>query len=366
MSKNGLRKNSAMPRGAYKKYGFMCWRHVFSGESLKTGKSKTFFIEFFVMNPARSPHEPVFGQLYEQKIKKYYPSYIMVKAGAWGKNGSQIHEFYPTDDLQYERRRLNLTLNALHISEDTLSGSVFMREHDVLMHPEYMSDAGSMSWDLSLQKSLPYSFNEVNWHMQGIKTEYKGRVIYNDEEYIVKPETSFGYADKFWGRDFTSPFMYVASSNMISDITRRQLFNSAFAIGGGCSKKTGACNLPFYTAIFYYEGLCYDFGLSPVRKKSRVTFTFREGSEDLHWLICAENAKYLLDVDIYCRKEDTLFMNYESPAGNKYHNRLWSCGNGTGEIKFFQKGGKKLELIESAHIENTFCEYGEYDMLDFI
>ena len=366
MKRTFVRKNCKMLGTLHKKHGFMCWRHVFSGLNLKTGDRKSFFIEFFIINPSRSPQEPVFGQLYEQKIKKYYPSYIMIKAGAWGKNAKQIHEFYPASDLQFDRRRLNLRLNSLTVSEDRLTGSVFMSEQDVLLHPEYMSDAGSMSWDLSMQKEFPSAFGGVNWHAQGIKTAYKGKVVYNDEEYIVTSEKSFGYADKFWGRDFTSPLMYVASSNAVSDISGRPLKDTCFAVGCGCSKTKGAHNVPQYTAVFYYEGIRYAFDLNFLSKKSCVKFNFRESAEDLHWLICAETSKHLFDIDVFCKKNDTLFMHYESPESFKYHNRLWSCGSGIGEIKFFQKGGKKLELIESARIENCFCEYGEYDMLDFI
>jgi len=367
MNKNVLRKNYSIPGGTYKKYGFVCWRYVFSGINLKTGENKTFFVEFFLINPARSPNEPVFGQLYEQKTKKYYPSYVMVKAGTWGKNGKQIHEFYPAGDLQFERNKSSMSLNSLYAGEDKLCGSVFMREQDVLLHPEYMSDAGTMSWDLTMQTEFSAVFGNVNWNVPGIKTRYKGKVVYNDEDFIVRPEKSFGYADKFWGRDFTSPLMYVASSNAVSDITARTLQDSCFAVGCGGSEKAEAQNLPCYTAVFFHDGVRYDFGSGMLHKRGKIKFDFREGAEELHWLIYAETSKYLFDVDIYCLKDEALFINYESPAGNKYHNRLWSCGNGTGEVKFFQKGsGKKLELIESIHIKNSFCEYGEYDTADFI
>ena len=66
-----LRKNREMPAGKYKKNGFVCWRHVFTGLNVKTGDKKTFFIECFIVNPSRLSEQPVFGQLYEQKIKKH-------------------------------------------------------------------------------------------------------------------------------------------------------------------------------------------------------------------------------------------------------------------------------------------------------
>ena len=82
MKRAFIRKNCKMLSTLHKKHGFMCWRHVFSGLNLKTGDRKSFFIEFFIINPSRSPQEPVFGQLYEQKIKKYCPSYIILPFAA--------------------------------------------------------------------------------------------------------------------------------------------------------------------------------------------------------------------------------------------------------------------------------------------
>ena len=361
-----LRKNREMPAGKYKKNGFVCWRHVFTGLNVKTGDKKTFFIECFIVNPSRLSEQPVFGQLYEQKIKKYYPSYIMVKAGTWGKKSVQIHRFYPVSDMHCERRYFDIRLPDFQMGEETLSGSVFMSENDVLVHPEYMSDAGSMSWNLTVRKNVAHTFKNINWHTQGIKAEYGGKLVFCGEDYIVTPEQSYGYADKFWGCDFVSPLIYIASSHIISEISRLPLKNTCFAVGCGGSKTLGPHAEPLYSAVFYYEGERYDFPLSGLWKKSRIKLDFKEGEENLHWLVSAETKKYLFDIDVFCPQNETLFINYEAPSGNKYHNRLWSCGNGSGEIKLFHKGGKKLELIEHARLENSFCEYGEYDMLDFI
>ena len=62
-------------------------------------------------------------------------------------------------------------------------------------------------------------------------------------------------------------------------------------------------------------------------------------------------------VEVSCQKEDMLLINYESPLGEKRHNRLWNGGNGVGKI-FIYKGKKLLHQISA---ENIGCEYGEYD-----
>ena len=52
-----------------------------------------------------------------------------------------------------------------------------------------------------------------------------------------------------------------------------------------------------------------------------------------------------------------LLVNYEAPNGKKLHNRLWSGGNGVGEISLYHRN----KLIDRIHAENIGCEYGEYD-----
>ena len=74
------------------------------------------------------------------------------------------------------------------------------------------------------------------WHAQGVKTQNSGVVTLDGEEYVVYPEKSHGYADKNWGKDFTSPWVWLSSNNMVSKITGKKLENSVFDIGGGCPK----------------------------------------------------------------------------------------------------------------------------------
>ena len=70
------------------------------------------------------------------------------------------------------------------------------------------------------------------WHAEGMKTAYQGEITCNVRKYIVSPEKSFGYADKNWGRDFTSPWVWLSSNCLKSRKTGEILTNSAFDIGG--------------------------------------------------------------------------------------------------------------------------------------
>lgn len=374
------RKNRYMLKGVLKKNGYDWWWHSFTGYNKLTGEPKSFFIEYFIVNPALSPQTIIFGQkknsqsLLDDGENLVKPCYVMIKAGAWGKDAKQIHAFYPTEKLIIKKGRdFSLSAGCCNFSETQISGAIAMPQTEAAAHPEYMSDAGSMAWKLKVKKCIAFDvgygtswfFRTLNafqmyWHAQGVKTEYTGSVVLDGQEYIVPEEKSYGYADKNWGRDFTSPWIWLSSCNLVSQITGNKLENACFDIGGGCPKVFG---IPFNRKVltfFHMNGKKYQFNFSHFWKKSRVQFSFNEEGELLHWYVSAEDRKYLMDVDIYCRREDALFINYEAPTGRKDFDRLWNCGNGHGELKFFTKKKKALELVEDAKVFNCGCEYGEY------
>jgi hypothetical protein len=68
-----------------------------------------------------------------------------------------------------------------------------------------------------------------------------------------------------------------------------------------------------------------------------------------------------MNTEIFCRKEDMLFINYEAPDGSKRHNRLWNGGNGWGTVRLYEKQGSELKLLDEMDATHVGCEYGEYD-----
>ncbi|MCR4940960.1 MAG: hypothetical protein K5930_12775 [Treponemataceae bacterium] len=371
------KKNRYMLKCGQKRNGYDWWWHSFTAYNKKNGEPRTFFIEYFVINPAISPQAIVFGQ---KKARSHAdvktltkPCYVMIKAGSWGKNGKQIHAFYPTEKLIVKNRNFKLSAGCCSLSETYIEGAIAMPEKEAAAHPEYMSDSGSMAWKLKVNKRIPFDvgyctswlfrrFNlfQMYWHAQGVKTDYTGSVVFDGQEYIVPPEKSYGYADKNWGTDFTSPWVWLSSCNLVSQISGNRLENACFDIGGGCPK---ICKIPLnrkLLAFFHFEGKNYVFNFSHFWKKSKVDFSFSEEGDLLHWFVSAENRSYLFDVDVYCKMTDSIFINYESPSGEKNFDKLWNCGNGFGELKFFRKKHKALELVEDTKIYNCGCEYGEY------
>ena len=198
---------------------------------------------------------------------------------------------------------------------------------------------------------------EMFWHAEGMKTEYSGEVILNGEKYIVEPKTSYGYADKNWGRDFTSPWVWLSSCNLTSKITGKKLDNSVFDIGGG-RPKVGFITLNRkLLSAFYYEGKCYEFNFSKAWTHVHTEFDCKETPTQIIWHVEQRSASGRMITDVTCEKKDMLLVNYESPDGAKRHNRLWNGGNGLGTVQLFDRHGN---LVDRIHAENIGCEYGEY------
>ena len=295
----------------------------------------------------------------------------MLKVGAWGKEPKQIHNFYSMKNFECPDDKLDIKIGEYSLSETHMTGYCKVTEEEAHEHPEYMSDAGEMKWDLDIDKQITFNvgygansfFRKINafemfWHAEGIKTQYSGTVELDGVEYEVIPEKSFGYADKNWGGDFTSPWLWISSCNLTSLITGKKLNNSAFEAGGGKPKAFGI-SLPRKLLIgFYYEGKMYEYNFARFWNNVRVDFGFKEGEVDNEWYINCSNWNSKLELKLYCKRDEMMLFNYEAPTGKKLHTRLWNGGSGYGEIKLMKKDGT---LIDHIKIENAGCEYGEYD-----
>lgn len=195
------------------------------------------------------------------------------------------------------------------------------------------------------------------WHAEGMKSAYSGHVLWNGEEYIVDSETCYGYADKNWGKDFTSPWVWLSSNNLRSHTDGRKLENSVFDIGGGCPKIGPIALKRKLLSAVWYEGKAYEFNFSKFWTFTRTRFSCRETDTHIFWNVEQKTWRNRLVAEISCLKEDMLLINYEAPDGKKRHTRLWNGGNGVGTVWIYRDG----KLIDEIIAENVGCEYGEYD-----
>jgi len=373
MNKSDISRNKYMLKGALAYKGYDWWWHSFTGYDQKTKQAKAFFIEYFVVNPSLSPDEVVLGQFPANILDKKKPSYVMVKVGAWGEDKKQLHNFYPINAMTMGEDAIELTVGKCYLSETQIRGEVVVDVDENNKHPEYMSDAGTMSWDLKVDKQITFHVGygaskffrfinafEMFWHAEGMKTQYTGTVIYDGVAYDVVPGKSYGYADKNWGGDFTSPWVWLSSCNMMSKKSGKILENSVLNIGGGRPKVFG---IPLNRKLLmdlYYEGVDYEFNFSKFWTLTRTKFNCYETETEIVWEITTENIKSAMIVTCTCKKSEMLKINYEAPNGQKRHNRLWNGGTGVGQLKLYRKSKGENELIDEISISNLGCEYGEY------
>lgn len=368
-------KNGYMLTGSFARRGYDWWWHSFTGRSVRTGEERSFFVEFFLCNPALAKAQPTFGQLPENLKNGIPPSYCMVKAGCWGADARQLHRFFSLRDCSIRARApFSVAAGDCFVSDTELRGSVCVSAADAAAHPEWMCAAGAMQWDLRLDKRIAFDVGygtsaplralkafEMYWHAAGMKTALRGTVTLDGELYAVEPGTSFGYADKNWGRGFTSPWVWLSSCDLTSRLSGRRLENSAFDIGGGRPKIYFAALERKLLGAFYYEGAEYEFNFSKFWTGSKTAFSCEETPAEIVWQVTQQNRTAEMVTEVRCRKADMLLVNYEAPDGTKRHNRLWNGGTGRGRIRLYAKHAGQKTLIDDIDAAHVGCEFGEYD-----
>jgi len=366
-----ISRNEYQLTGGQARCGYDWWWHSFTGRDAITGEEKPFFIEFFVCNPASGGDEPIFGQLKENKEKGVKPSYLMVKVGAWGEDHAQLHRFFGWNKVKIGMKApFYVSAEDCYCSETETRGRVEVTPEEAKAHPEYMCESGVLEWNLKIEKKIPFNVGygasklfrtlqlfEMFWHAEGMKSFYEGEVTYNGKKYTVTKETSYGYADKNWGKNFTSPWVWLSSNHLESKVTGKKLENSVFDIGGG-RPKVGFLSLPRkLLSAFYYEGQCFEFNFSKFWTNTRTAFDGYETEDKIVWHVEQKTWNTRVVVDVECQKKDMLLFNYEAPTGEKRHTRLWNGGNGVGTVKLYRKD----KLIDEMIAKNIGCEYGEFD-----
>ena len=370
-----INRNAFMLHGPLAHRGYDWWWHSFTAQDAVTGEDKPFFVEFFTCNPALAENEPVFGQLSENKAAGRLPSYLMVKAGTWGEDHCQMHRFFAWKDVSlHGDAPYRIEVADCLACETELKGSIRITQEEAAAHPEWMCDAGEMSWDLTIDKQVAFNVGygaskplrdveafAMYWHAEGMKSAFNGAIVLNGKQYIVTPEKSYGYADKNWGRDFTSPWVWLSSNCLRSKKTGQLLQDSVFDIGGGRPKIYFVPLDRRLLGVFWYEGKEYDFNFSKLHLLVKTDFSFEEQEELVVWHVRQENIHAVMETEVFCKKKDMLFVNYEAPDGSKRHNRLWNGGNGWGTVKLYDKKDGQLTFVDEVEATHIGCEYGEYD-----
>lgn len=372
-NKPDARRDQCMLTGKFGKQGYDWWWHSFTAYNEKTGEERPFFVEYFVCNPKLAEDEPVFGQLPANKEAGKKPSYLMVKAGTWLEDGAQLHRFFAWKDVDMKwGTPFQVSADDCFCNETEMRGKVSVSEEDSKAHPEWLCvGSGELEWDIKIEKNITFNVGygagglfrglkafEMFWHAEGIKTYYDGYITYKGEKYIVSKDTCNGYADKNWGKDFTTPWVWLSSNDLVSKKTGKRLNNSALEIGGGKPKCGPIVLNGKLLGCMYYEGQEFDFNFSKFWTGSKTKYECGENDTQIVWHVDQKTRKGRLVSNFRCEKKDMLMVKYEAPNGTMLHNRLWNGGNGYGTVTLYDKKGNVIDEIE---VKRMGCEYGVYD-----
>ena len=364
--------------GGLARKGYDWWWHSFTARHAETGEERAFFVEFFTVNPELGGPEPLFGMAPDGTRDGRQPSYLMVKCGTWGKDARQLHRFFAWDEVEVDREvPYRVAAGDCVACETRLAGSVSVSAEDAAAHPEWMSDAGEMSFNLRVDKLIAFNVGygasdavrateafQMFWHAEGVKCAYEGEVILDGERYLVDPDTCFGYADKNWGSDFTTPWVWLASSDLTSRLTGQRLSASALEIGGGRPKVGPVALDRKLLGELVYEGAPYEFNFSKLWTGSKTEFGCHETEAEVVWHVEQTTHHAKLVTDVWCDKADMLLIRYEAPDGQARHTRLWNGGNGHGRTQLFEREGGEWRLVDDIDCGHMGCEYGEYDAVE--
>ncbi len=373
MNQSDLARNACMLHGSRAKRGYLRWWHSFCGYSSETGVTRTFFIEFFLVNPGLGGSTPLLGQFPHNKKNGIRPSYVMVKAGAFpgsdGSPGVQLHHFYPMDALQASGNPLIMQVGDCLYSEDRLHGSLEVTPSEAAQR-FFLSDSGALEWDVEVHKAVSCHtgflagplFQALHaldsfWHGEGIRSFFKGHVTLDGVAYQVDADSSYGYADKHWGRAFNRPWLQLASCRLTSEHSGQELRHSVLALDGCCPRLLWFPLRRRLAIQLTYTGEDFTFGLPGTLLSSRLKWEKKETGKRLIWRIVARNRKAMVKISCSCTREQMFALNYENPEGVKSRRPILAGGAGNGTIQLYRRVPGAWALMDTLHMENTLCIY---------
>lgn len=377
-SSRKIRLNNAL-----KKNGAVWRRFIFNGLEAETGRERMFFVELEMLNPFLSPDEAVLGFEERTKISEedlqyalagtkaahdlqgesfVNPSYVAVRAGAFGENARQLCSYYPVKQTSGTLRSGRIEAGKCVFSDERITGEILCTPEELHEHPEYLCDEGLISWDLSyeIQYSFPAGYAKKTdiWIPGGARTIFAGMVTLDGQKFHVVPKTSHGYIDLHAGHTFPLPWVHMSSSSLTSLISGRTLFNSCFAVQGLYDNRLAVAVTLEDNSIMIKAG-GGRHAVNPVWECTEMP-PDEEGGK-LHWSVSADTKKWVIDIDIMCLIKELFVRNIELPDGGRKVMKQLVGGTGTGEIRLYHHVGKNLELIEDAHIADALCEFGQLE-----
>ena len=370
-------------KGKLRRNGYEHWRYVFTGVDKVTGDQRPFFIELYYINPLISPKSPVIAQKSRPKMSasdlqyalagtlsaqsasqelNVQPSYVLIKAGAYGENGKQFNKFLPAASLVYSKSENSFKAENFLFGPDVLTGEITVSPKELREQPELLCSSGMIDWKLHYERVVECdelgTKKSASWTPGGAKTIFAGLIHIDGKEFTVIPRSSSGYIDKLWGSELPNPFFHLASSNLTSVISGKPLLKSCFAVEGEFENKLSIL-LNLEDEKICLNGNSFFNNYKEIHNWSQMPSD--ADGDKLHWTVSVHKKKLVIDVDIYCKTTEMFVRDYEVPQSSKKLLKVLGGGTGFGEIRIYKKTGQNLELMEHANVLDCICEYGTID-----
>ena len=156
------------------------------------------------------------------------------------------------------------------------------------------------------------------------------------------------------------PWIHLSSSNFTSVISGKTLQNSSFSLQGLFNDS--------FSLVFELEGSEIAFESHKGKRSYECHWELNEindnESQKLHWILSVHNRRYVIDVDVYSMASQMFVRSLELAEGGRNTLKILTDGEGVGEIRFYKRIRRNLELIECAKLAGTFCEFGQKEEAD--
>lgn len=362
-------------------------RFIFYGSEKLSGTERAFFIELALVNPSISPDATVLGYKTRVNIKPedlqnvlvgsvatkslatekiVTPSFVAVRAGAFGENSKQVVKYLPVKNCEIGNKSLFFKGGDCVFNGQALTGRIELSKDDITAHPEYFCDAGIAAWSLqyriqhTFQKG--YSGKSQHWAVPGGRVEFSGSFNLDGVEYVISSQKYPGYIEHFWGKDLCNDWFHLSSTNLISVISGHTLKASNFTVHGVYDDRISILLNIEGRQIFYTSDMgrhaynaIWDVTESPDNNAKEPN------GQNLHWSVSIHSKQYVLDVDVFSGSDNLCMRPWELACGNRKMLKVLAGSQGLGEIRLYKKMHKDLILIEQARLIKTFCEYGKVE-----
>jgi hypothetical protein len=367
-NKSDRKRDSFMLKGALAKQGFDLWRHCFVATSRTSGKRRSFILEYYCVNPQLREDVPVFAR------KGTEPSYVCIRAVVLGEDGSTLIRYFPWDEVS-TGKEMDLLISAedCFLSETRTMGRIDVSASDKETDPDEYPDVGKLVWDLKIDKQIAFNLGygtsgplrtaeimNAYWHTEGMKACYSGGIIWNGEEYSVEPDTSYGIADKVWGRAPGDSWGFINCSDLTSKRNGR-LTDSAFAFGRGMRIQIGPIDTENETiGGVYLEGDTYEFNFSKVWTLTQNKTQVKQNDNKILFTMIDETPTTRIKIRVLSKKPDMRLVVFDTPSGEK--RKVLEGGNGKAEIilerkKISLKNKWEWERVDTLTGDNVYISY---------